>query len=334
MCPCESGKPYLKCCFPCHLDDSRKNRAIEEIEKLKKKMSGMNFASLEEANAFLRRQYEKINSAPQEDFLGLSRDQVYQIMNFSFPPLSDLVVFRTDFLPESLAGIPVVRDSIFFLGQMAEAGPLKATASGYLPPEFARRLFDKIDRSPVKPIIKFRSEADSQTVEVLRLLLTWGKWIKKEKGRFRLTWKGQRVVEDGFSGEEYFDLMSTYIRNFNWASIDGFAEYDIIQRATVFSLYLLKKKAASYTKSYSLSPYFIRAFPLVLRDAPRREWMDEFSDIDRCWTLRFLERFCLSFGLIEIQGDSPGPLDLTITLKTTPVFDRLFGWRTGYPGVH
>jgi len=336
LCPCESGKRYLDCCFPKHLEISRKNLAVEDIEAIKKELAGMDFASREELNAYLLRRSGHRNAEPRADFLSLSPEQIRRFIDFGFPPPSGLIVFRTDIPASDLTDIPAVHGATRFLRDMAAAGPLKATERGYLPKEFAKNLFEDLDHSHMKPFIKFRSEADSMTVQILRLLLLAGKWIKKEKKIFRLTRKGERVAENGFTGEDYFVLLSAYIQNINWAAMDGCPEFAIIQRGAVFSLFILHRKAGRFIKSYSLSPYFIRAFPMVLREVPRHEWTDEFSDVDRCWTLRFLERFCLFFGLIELEteGGSPGPLDTTMILKTTPLFDRLIGWRTGKPAVH
>jgi hypothetical protein len=334
LCPCESGKKYLECCFPRHLEISRGKRVVEDMEEINKELAEMDFASREELNAYLLRRSGRRNAEPRADFLGLSPEQIRRFIDFGFPPPSELVVFRTDIPALDLTGIPAVHGATRFLRDMAASGPLKATERGYLPKEFAKRLFEDLDHSHVKPFIKFRSEADSMTVEILRLLLTGEKWIKKEKKIFRLTRKGERVAENGFTGQDYLDLLSTYAHNINWAAMDGYPEFGIIQHGLLFSLYLLHRKAGQFIESYSLSPYFIRAFPMVLREAPDHEWTDEFSNVDRCWTLRFLERFCLYFGLVQLEGGEPGPLDRTMILKTTPFFDRFIGWRTGKPAVH
>lgn len=310
------------------------NPAAVDMEEIKKEIAGMKFSSREELNAYLLRRSHRRNSESRTDFLGLSPDQVHLMINFGFPPPPGLVVFRNDIPGPDLAGIPVVHDAVRFLRDMAASGPLRATGRGYLPVAFAKKLFEDLDHSHMKPFIKFRSEADSMTVEVLRCLLLGGKWVKKEKGHFRLTKKGDRAAKTGFTADDYFDAFSTYVRNIDWTAMDGFPEYDIIQRGVLFSLFLLHRKAKEFIRNYSLTPYVIRAFPVILREAPRQDWTNEFRDIDRCWTLRFLERFCLYFGLIELEGERPDPPETTLILKTTPFFDRLIGWRTGKTAVH
>lgn len=289
-------------------------------------MSGKDFPSLEEANRFLRAYNDRRNSEPKHDFLGLSADQVHRLIDLPFSHSSDMVLFKSDFGKEDMIEIPIVSQSIRFLGDLASVEKLKATAIGNLPPDFAKPLFLEFDQSPLKKYIKFRTETDSMTVHSLRLILSLGGWIKKEKGYFRLTRKGTKAVEQGFSAADYLDLFTAFVQKFNWGFQDGYPAFEIIQRATLFSLLLLHKKARSFRKSYSLSPYFIQAFPLILVEAEPR-WDDVFSQIDRCYELRFLERFCVYFGLIELRERNPDPLERTLVLKTSLFFDRLMTWK-------
>ena len=326
LCPCESGKKYFDCCLPRHIEKSRQNPHQDWKEQLKKEMAGKDFSSLDEANRFLRVYYERRNAEPQPDFMGLSSDQVHRLIDLPYTHTTDMVVLNCDFRAEDMTGIPVVSHSVRFLTELASVQPLKATAAGNLPPDFAKPLFVDLDQTPLKEIIKFRTETDSMIVHSLRLILSIGGWIKKEKGYFRLTRKGNKAVEQGFSAADYLDLFTAFVQKFNWGYQDGYPAFEIIQRATLFSLFLLHKKARGFRKSYSLSPYFIRAFPLILVEAEPR-WDDVFSQIDRCYETRFLERFCAYFGLIDLRERNPDPLERTLTLKTSPFFDRLLTWK-------
>ena len=325
-CPCGSGRPYVGCCLGRHIEKSRANPFPELHESLKKEMAGRDFASLDEANAFLKAFYERRNSAPSPDFLGLSPDQVRRLIQWPLTDPSDMLVFNRDLKPEDLSGIPIVSNAVRFLRDLAAAEPLKATAKGNLPPVFAKRLFDDLDDTPLKEIIKFRSEADSGTVHVLRLVLTMAGLIRKEKGSFRLTRKGRRAVEDGFSGENYLDLFLQFASKFNWGFQDGFSDFRIIQQSVLFSLYLLRKKARVYIGSHSLSPYFVRAFPMILAES-NPLYGSAYSLIDRGYIVRFLERFCEYFGLIGLRVRSEDPLQRTFVFRTSPVFEKFLKWK-------
>ena len=326
LCPCESGKRYLECCLDQHIENSRESPLQNSKEELKKAIAGKNFPSLDEANRFLRAFYDRRNSEPKPDFMGLSSDQVHRLIDLPYTHTTDMVVLNRDFRGEDMTGIPVVSNSVRFLSDLASVEPLKATAKGNLPPDFAKPLFVDLDHTSMKEFIKFRTEMDSMTVHSLRLILTIGGWVKKEKGFFRLTRKGIKSVEGGFSAADYLDLFTAFVQKFNWGYQDGYPAFEIIQRATLFSLFLLHKKARGFRKSYSLSPYFIRAFPLILAEA-NPKWDHIFSQIDRCYNVRFLERFCVYFGLVELRERSPDPLERTLFLKTSAFFDRLLTWK-------
>jgi hypothetical protein len=326
LCPCESGKRYIECCLDLHIAKSRRNPTEEMQAELKKAMAGKSLANLEEANRFLRIFNDRRNSEPRADFLGLSSNQVFQMINLPFTGELPIVRRNNDFPVADLEGIPVVADVRKFLEALSRFAPLKATATGNLPRGFAENLFQEIDHSKWKKFIKFRSEMDSPKVNVLRLLLEMSGWIKKIQGTFSLTLKGKKVLDGGFLPASYIELFDSYVSRFNWAYLDRNEELEIIQRAWLFSLYLLHKRARSWTDNFSISPSFIRAFPLVLADI-RHPWTNVFRIVDRCYTWRFLEYFGSYFGLIDVQ-DRPEPLNPILAFKSSAFFDHLFTWRS------
>jgi hypothetical protein len=324
-CPCESGKRYVGCCLDRHFEASRRNLAGDFQIDLKRAIAGKTFASLDEANAFLRAYHERKNAEPKADFMGFSADQIHRLIDFPLKSENSFVRYKYDFPAEELDGIQVVTNARRFLTAFAEAGPLKATAAGNLPRTFAEQMFEAIDRSKLKEFIKFRSESDSMEVHSLRILLELAGWIRKTKGSFRLTEKGKKVNKDGLSPSFYGELLKGYTNRFNWAYHDRYPGFEIIQRAWLFSLYILRKKARGYVESHSISPFFIRAFPLVLAEV-ERPWKNIYSIVDDCYSLRFLERFCAYFGLIEVR-ERIDPLDRTLVFKVSPLFDRFISWR-------
>ncbi|MBE3124886.1 MAG: SEC-C domain-containing protein [Acidobacteria bacterium] len=325
-CPCESGKRYIDCCLKLHLAKSRENHARAANEEAQRILRDKNFDSLEALNNFMRVYWDRRNAEPNPDFLGLSSDQIRRLIDFPFQSTDDLVRLNDSFGQNDMAGIPVVDNAVRFLRAMAEVEPLKATAAGNLARDFAKRLFDDIEQSDWKKYINFRSETDSMTVHSLRLILTMGGWLKKEKGWFRLTRKGRKSVEAGFSAADYLDLFRTFTQKFNWGFQDGYPGLEIIQRAFLFSLLLVHKKGGEFLENYRLGPYFVRAFPLALAESERFP-CDPYERISRCFSLRFLERFCAYFGLIETKSLGEGPLDRRFFFKASGLLDKLLTWK-------
>lgn len=325
-CPCESGKRYVDCCLKLHIAKSRENHARAAGEEARRILRDKNFDSLEALNDFMRVYWNRRNAEPNPDFVGLSADQIHRLIDFPFQSTDDLVRLNDSFGQNDMAGIPVVDNAVRFLQAMAEVEPLKATATGNLARDFAKRLFDDIDQSDLKKFINFRSETDSMTVHSLRLILTMGGWLRKEKGWFRLTRKGRKSVEAGFSAADYLDLFRTFTQKFNWGFQDGYPGLEIIQRAFLFSLLLVHKKGGEFLENYRLGPYFVRAFPLALAESERFP-CDPYERISRCFSLRFLERFCAYFGLIETKSLGEGPLDRRFFLKESGLLDKLLTWK-------
>ncbi len=72
-CPCGSGKKYKHCCLSRSMSD--------ELDKL---LSNQKFDSIEEVQAAADTLMVKQNQKPQDDFNGLSSEQVYRMLNFSY----------------------------------------------------------------------------------------------------------------------------------------------------------------------------------------------------------------------------------------------------------
>jgi len=326
LCPCGSGKLYVDCCLPAHIARSQVNQARAFNEEMNEVIRGRDFDSIEAMNAFAQAYCDRTNAEPKADFAGLSAEQVHLLINRPLEGTRDLLRLNDSFGPEDMAAIPVVENAVRFLRALAEAGPQKATAKGNLPREFARRLFDEIDDSRWKKYINFRSETDSMTLQSLRLILTMGAWIRKHKGNFSLTRKGRKSAEEGFSAADYLDLFRIFTLDFNWRFQDRYPDFDIIQRGYLFALYLLHMKAREFVEQCSLAPHFIRAFPWVFTEAG---WVrdDLYREVSGCFTVRFLERFCAYFGLIETRCQTEDPIDRRFSVRANRFYDKLLYWK-------
>jgi hypothetical protein len=326
LCACGSGKRYVDCCLPAHIARRQVNQARALNEDIKEVMRGRDFESLEAMNAFIRAYCDRRNAEPKADFLGLSAEQTHLLINRPLEGTHGLLRLNDSFGTEDMAGIPVVENTVRFLRALAEAGPQKATAKGNLPREFAKCLFDEIDDGCWKDYIKFRSEEDSTILHSLRLILTKGGWVRKHKGDFSLTRRGRKSVEEGFSAADYLDLFRTFSLDFNWRFQDLYPEFDIIQQGYLFGLYIVHMKAREFAVQYSLAPHFIRAFPLVLTETNEKIY-DPYREVSNCFTVRFIERFCAYFGLIETKGRTQDPVDWRFSLRASRFYDKLLLWK-------
>ena len=326
-CPCGSGEKYKNCCLGKQDQESEKNPAQQVMEEIKEQLGNREFGSFEEANEFLGSFMEKKHVVPQIDFLGLSSQQIHRMLYDPLETLEDMVGFNHVLEPEAFREIPVVKNSLFFLNRLKQAEPLKATAKGNLPLAFARELYSEFLDPSDRFHRSIRSEEDALAVNTLRHVLKMCGWLKKMKNHYRLTLKGTKLIEQGFSGSNFFTLMNVFVRRFNWAFQDGYPQFWIIQGGSVFSLYLLHGKGRQFISAGELGDSFIRAFPAVIGEAEESIPLLRVEDIRRCFSLRFLVRFCEYFGLADIRREKKKQdYKLDLFVKKSAFYDQYIKW--------
>jgi len=304
-CSCGSGKSYLHCCW------------IQDALWEKKEKS---------REAFADDMMAGYNREPDADFLGLSSEQMARLLYSPLEKNSDLVRLNRDISPELYKKAPIVRNAQIFLSALAEDEPLRTTAKGNLPVQFAKKLFDQIEDSRFKKYISFRSEEDSMKVLGLRHILKKGGWIKKEKKQIKLTRRGLQLLKDGFSEQHFYRLLDTYAIKFNWAFLDRYPAFRIIQDSWLFSLFLLHKEAKTYTEDTALARYFIKAFPEIAMEVDAF-YSSEFDYIARCFSLRFFERFCEYFGFVDTRREKQeDSYSEKLFIKMSPLYKEYFIW--------
>jgi hypothetical protein len=279
-------------------------------------------------NQFEFSDMEKKNRQPQPAFLGLSPEQMHRVLHRPLVDTDDIVGLNADIFREDYAAAPVVIETEYFLKRLNDLQPLKATAKGNLPLAFARELHDKYPVVPEMPGFKITSEEDDPKLLTLRRMLNMCGWIKKRHHKFSLTRKGQRIVSNGFEPNAFLHLLKSYMFKFNWAFRDLYPPLGIIQQSVIFSCYLLHNKAGTFIHTDELGVCFIRAYPMVLDELEGYPAIDSPEQTVRdVFTLRYVERFCEYFGLVEIRRKPKKRYQQDRFVKTTSLFKNLFCWR-------
>lgn len=269
------------------------------------------------------------NYRPDDDFLGLSPNQMHLLLYGDFESCESIVKICEDFDPALLAAAPVVQKASLLIKLIGESGEAKATENGFLPKKIVNALID--DLWPGYRVER-QSEEYAPEVLALRISLTHCGWIKNRNRRFSLTKKGRQVFEQGFCPKTYVALLRYWIVRHNWAFSDGYDECPIVQQAALFSLYVLRQKAvADFLPAEEFSQIFIRAFPAALEEiAPKTyETWDAGGELSSILKLRFLRRFARYFGLIEYINDELFALEKKgkpPQIKTTQLFGKVFRW--------
>jgi hypothetical protein len=303
------------------------DKSFQVFDEMRAAMRGETFESIEKAQAFADAWLEKKNAEPNPEFFGLSPEQLRRILYRPFDETSDIVTLNKNLSSERILEIPIVKEAVYFLRRLGELQPLRATAKGNLPRAFAREIHNRFPENPQFPF-PIASEEEDAKLSALHYLLDRCGWMKKRNGKFSLTQKGEVLNRKGLAPDDFHHLFQAHTRKFNWASSDFYPELEIIQQAFLFSCYILYRKAKMSIPANELSDYFIQAFPKALNREERYLSSEEsYQMVQRCFYVRFIERFCEYFGLVTIQKKEKRSLQLDYLIRTTPFFDEMFQWK-------
>lgn len=322
-CPCGSGIKYKKCCAGKQEASEQPSGMGEVMGELRELLKGQNFASLEEANVFLRQHMQKRSQAPIEDFHGLSSEQMHRFLHFPFET-PHLVTFpsRIDIAPEA----PIMTLFNLLAEVIGEEG-LKTTATGNLPRNLCREaalsfLGDEgyQERTRYGGI---NTEPDFPELHVARLVAELAGLIRKYKGKFILGRECRKLLaEQGLSGI-YPRLFRAFVEKYNWGYQDHYPDFRIMQQSFPFTLYLLHHYGAEWQPAAFYSECFLRAFPMVLAEVDQSHYWTPEEEAGCCFALRSLERFAEFLGLVEIERYPAKRHSDIFRLRKLPLLDHV-----------
>ena len=303
-CPCGSGRKYGQCCLGQESGNGAGAGRQDIFSEIRELMAGQEFASIDDVQAFLDRHVDARNSAPLDDFEGLSPEQMDRFLNFPFES-PDLATF-----PEVLdvePSAPVVTLFSLLADGIGEAG-LKATATGNLPRNFCREAARSFwGEEAYGERVKYagiNKETDFFDLHVLRLTATLAGLVRKYRGRYILTRECRKVLDKQGLAGIYPVLLRTYVRKFNWAYRDWYQQIPIVQHSFLFTLYLLARRGGGWMPHIYYEDAFIRAFSRVLTEVEQDSIMSPEQVVRSCYTWRALICFAGFFGLADVE-----PLD-------------------------
>jgi hypothetical protein len=108
--------------------------------------------------------------------------------------------------------------------------------------------------------------------------------------------------------------------------MDAYPDIPFLQHAFLFTLYLLDRYGDEWRPMSFYEDAFLRAFPDLL------EAIKPVSNASReillrgCYSLRCLKRFAAFLGLIELERKAVDPLDMSFTVRKTPLFGEVINF--------
>lgn len=328
LCSCGSGKKYKRCCMDKILEFPNKNNfqggksldTKQFMDSVKEEISNKNFSSLNEVNEFLGMFANNYNETPKADFLGFSPSQIGKIIYSPFQLSNNFfeIKYPGD---QRISDIPLMGQSVWLLKKFKDLGEFKATQKGFLPRALVREIYSLFFSNEFYSYMPNKEE-DLIPLSRLKHLLELSGYIKKRKNKFSLTNKGELILEKNNFIDLFNDLFLTYANEFNWAFGDGFPDFAMIQQSAVFNLCLLHLKCQDWVSQEEIGNIYLKAFPDLIKEA--RGLYDSKREANHCFTHRFLENFCLPFGLLDKKETGKDWTEKKIYYKVGPLFKCLF----------
>jgi hypothetical protein len=311
---------------------------MEELEEggsssigswLKEAIGRRSFNNLQEAQETLDRAVSDWNKTSLDDFCGLSPAQMTRLL---YDPFGEESPARYNLELTDFPETPFLRILKQILLGLSQGGP-KMTAKGNLPGAFSRAValnyYGEEGFRETTRFGGFRKEQDWEEIHTVRLTAEMAGFVKKEKGRFRLTRKGEQVFSQGVSGKSFLDLFKAYTLKFNWAYRDRYPQMGIVQNSFLFTLYCLHRFGDETRSGKFYADLFQRAFPLVLNEIPQNPYWNPEEEAKRCFSLRALERFASFFGFVSIRMPGRYQMGLPLEVKKEPFLDSWISFRIG-----
>ncbi len=278
--------------------------------------------SLDELESRLAEAADAYNRRPQPELGGLAPCQLHRLLTADWAePGGPLELDRSLRLPE-LEGARVLANARIALGALARSGGTRATAAGNLNRRFVAEMVEAMvwppgQREDLYRYNKVVNEADAWPLHLVRVLLDLAGLVRRRKGAFRITRRGEALLPDEQAGELYALLFRTRFRDMNLAYMTRGPEAPGLQHAVAYSLYRFAQLGDRWKLAEELVDDVL--LPEVRDEIPPSEFFDLSELLLKTRVLMPLE----SFGLAaerRLPGDDP--LTAPRQYRKTPLYDR------------
>jgi hypothetical protein len=169
---------------------------------------------------------------------------------------------------------------------------------------------------------KVLNEIDVDFLHALRIILELAGLVRLEKGKFRITAKGKKLLNEKKAGYLYSLLFKTHFLDFNLSYNDGMPENPGLQDTIAFSFLMLARHGGDWIDEEKLAPILL--LPEVKRLAIQTSRFDSGRELGLLVNLRIL-RPLESLGLVELRElKKPGEMRAFVEVRKTKLFDMFF----------
>jgi hypothetical protein len=296
--------------------------------------------NIDELNNFLQQEMKERNSTPQNDFLGITPDQMYGLIYFPLEGNSILKI-KKNIPDETLSKIPFLLLTEHFLRILEREKAIKLTAAqGNLPLKIVAELYEPkyiLEEAMELDLYKQAKEEYLYSIQALHINTTLAGLAKKTAGKLSLTKKGVGFLKSPQKRQELFELVfKTFCTKYNWGYTDGFSFESIGQAGFAFSLLMMQNFGNESLTTIFYAEKYINAFPMEVnysrKNYTQSGWYFEGKQSPQelrrsalsCYSHRTFTHMMDWFGFVEINKPQDFMKQDETTVKKTEVLDMVF----------
>ncbi len=306
----------------------RANRATQFQKSLADDAGNRVFSDREEVQEYLNKRMQQENESPVDDFEGLTPAEMHSILNGTMRDNEWLVTVSDDLT----AGAALSADIIIIMRFVLEyhvdhGGEIRLTSRGNFPKNLCRSYLEKHDHryrrgDPVPIELNIR-----ELFSAHETLLDMG-YIDESADKSWITTEGVGVLSGRQWARAFKDVLRYVLDEADWIYwLDEALQiehFQIVQRAALFLLYLLKQHPEGTVAEYF--DRFIRAFPAFAEPAQGEERIVAWLGVS--FATLFFEYFCSLFGLVSLTAnEDDDPIAPDARYEVTDLFRQTFRWK-------
>jgi hypothetical protein len=244
------------------------------------------------------------NNAPQEDFMGLSPNQMHGLL---YDPLGEKssIHFRSIIEESTLDAIPLFRILEEYLLILRREKQIKLTPLGAMPMKVLVELYEKkilLDELIESGTYKLRKEQDCIHLASMRFSAELGGLVRKANGKLHLTKKAEKYMDKADRVQLFKDFFKAFVFKFAWSYNDGYEERVnmMAQSEWAYTVYMVHMMAGETKNMAFYAQKIIQAMPRLLDSFEEHTHSPAAESLQRCFSTRAFARFQDWFGFITI----------------------------------
>lgn len=256
------------------------------------------------------------NNKPQEAFDGYSSFEMYNMIYDPFGPYSPVELRKLR--DEAYGDIRLFANFRYLVQRIADAGEIKLTSAGYLPPGLCKDIYQQgniKDFFIEKGRLKSYREYDTEIFHLTHILTVMTSVVKKRYNRLSLTAKGLKIYRN--NSLLFEDFFRTYTLKYDWSYPDGLGNPDIGRTGFLYSLFLLHKYGGTLRSPEFYADLYFKAFPALAVQGPTYIK----NDYIEAYTIRSIMRFMGYFHFCSVDDEQ---YIRVREIQKTPLFEKLF----------